>query len=83
MRQVVGGCKYKVKAFNGYDANEYRFHTIGYEESRPKRKSTNSGVFTRSDGVDYYGKIEEIYELDFPGLKPLTPVIFKCHWFDP
>jgi tRNA(Phe) wybutosine-synthesizing methylase Tyw3 len=30
-----------------------------------------------------YGRIEEIYELNFYGSKPLTPVIFKCHWFDP
>jgi hypothetical protein len=31
----------------------------------------------------YYGRIEEIYELSFHGSKPLNPVIFKCHWFDP
>jgi hypothetical protein len=35
------------------------------------------------DKVEYYGRIEEIYELNFHGSKPLTPVIFKCHWFDP
>jgi hypothetical protein len=35
------------------------------------------------DEVDYFGQIEEIYELNFHGSKPLTPVIFKCHWFDP
>ena len=35
------------------------------------------------DGVEYYGRIEEIYELMFHGCKPLNPVIFKCHWFDP
>ena len=35
------------------------------------------------DGLEYYGRIEEIYELTFHGSKPLKPVIFKCHWFDP
>jgi hypothetical protein len=35
------------------------------------------------DDVDYFGRIEEIYELNFYVSKPLTPVIFKCHWFDP
>ena len=35
------------------------------------------------DGVEYYRRMEEIYELMFYGCKPLTPVIFKCHWFDP
>jgi hypothetical protein len=34
------------------------------------------------DEVDYFGRIEEIYELNFHGSKPLTPVIFKYHWFD-
>jgi hypothetical protein len=38
---------------------------------------------TSSDGVEYYGRIEEIYELNFGGCIPLNPVIFKCHWFDP
>jgi len=35
------------------------------------------------DEVEYYGRIEEIYELKFHGSKPLTLVIFKSHWFDP
>ena len=37
----------------------------------------------RSDGVKYYGRVEEIYELKFHGSVQLTPIIFKCHWFDP
>ena len=35
------------------------------------------------DGVKYYGRVEEIYELKFYGSVPLTPFIFKCHWLDP
>ena len=57
---------------------------MGYEQSRPNRRTTNTGVFTPGqDGVDYYGRLLEIYELQFYGSVPLTPVIFKCHWFDP
>jgi len=67
--------------------NGYRFHTSSHEQSRPNRRTTNSGVFTPgTDGLDYYGRIEGIYELSFAnavGSKPLSPVIFKCHWFDP
>ena len=52
--------------------------------SRPNQRTTNSGVFTPGqDGVEYYGRIEEIYELSFQGCEPLNPVVFKCHWFDP
>jgi hypothetical protein len=43
-----------------------------------------SGVFTPElDHVEYYARIEEIYELNFHGSKPLSLVSFKCHWFDP
>lgn len=84
LRQVADGCAYKVRSFDGYDVNGFRFHTTSYERSRPNRKTTNTGVFTPGlDGIDYYGRIEEIYELLFHGCKPLNPVIFKCRWFDP
>ena len=84
LRQVANGCAYRVKSFGAFDVNGYRFHTTSHEQSRPNRRTTNSGVFTPGDdGLEYYGRIEEIYELTFHGSKPLKPVIFKCHWFDP
>jgi hypothetical protein len=84
LRQIADGFAYRVRTFSGYDVNGYRFHTTRHEQRRPNRTTTNSGVFTHGDdGVDYYGRIEEIYELSFYGCKPLNPIIFKCHWFDP
>jgi len=84
LRQVADGCASRVMTFGAYDVNGYRFHTTRHERSRPNRKTTNTGVCTPGDnGVDYYGRVEEIYELEFHGSKPLKPVIFKCHWFDP
>jgi hypothetical protein len=84
LRQVSVGCDYRVMSYGGYDVNGYRFHTKNHEQSRPNRRTTNTGVCTKgNDEQDYYGIIEEIYELTFPGCKPLKPVIFKCHWFDP
>ena len=84
VRKVADGCAYRVRSFTGYDVNGYRFHTTSHEQSRPNRRTTNTGVFTLGfDGVEYYGRIEEIYELTFHGCKVLNPVIFKCHWFDP
>jgi hypothetical protein len=84
LRQVTNGFAYRVKKFSRYDVNGYCFRTTSYDQSRPNRKTTCSGVFTLGlDEVDYYGRIEEIYELNFHGSKPLTPVIFKCYWFDP
>jgi hypothetical protein len=84
LKQVACGCSSRVNAFTVYDVNGYRFRTRSQEESRPGRKTTCVGVCTPSnDGVNYYGIVEGIYELEFLGPKALKPVIFKCHWFDP
>ena len=84
LRQVADGYAYRVRSFTGYDMNGYRFHTTRHEQSWPNRRTTNTEVFTQGlDGVEYYGRIEEIYKLMFHGCKPLNPVIFKFHWFDP
>jgi len=66
LSQVAGGCAFRVMSFTGYDVNGYRFHTTRHEQSRPNRRTTNTGVFTPAlDGLDYYGRVEEIYELTF------------------
>ena len=81
---MANGFDYKVLSFNAYDVNGYRFHTTRYEQSRPNPRTTNTGVFTPgTDQEEYYGTVEEIYELDYRGSKALNPVIFKCQWFDP
>jgi hypothetical protein len=83
LRQVANDFAYRVKKYSRYDVNGYRFRTTNYDQSRPNQKTMCYGVFTPSlDDVDYFGQIEEIYELNFHGSKPLSPVIFKCHWFD-
>jgi hypothetical protein len=89
LRQVAKGFDYKVSSFNTYDVNGYRFHTTSYEKSRPNRKTTNTGVFTPgvvtpgAEQEDYYGTVEEIYELEYHGENAPKPVIFKCQWFNP
>jgi hypothetical protein len=44
---------------------------------------TKVGPIEKPMILEYFGRIEEIYELNFHGSKPLTLVIFKYHWFDP
>jgi hypothetical protein len=83
LRQVADGFALRVRSYSVYDVNGYYFCTASYEASRPNRKTTNTGVFTPGlDGIEYYGRIEQIYEVSFYVCKPLNPVIFKCHWFD-
>jgi hypothetical protein len=77
VRQVLGDFSFRVNSYNFYDVNGYRLHTTKYEEQRPNLRTTNNGVCTRSssDGVDYFGRLQEIYELEYHGCKPLKPVI--------
>jgi len=85
LRTVALGFDYKVLRYEMYDVNGYRFRTRGHEESRPGRRTTNSGVLTVCNGKEYYGILEEIYELQWNrgGGKHPKAIIFKCHWFDP
>jgi hypothetical protein len=83
LRQLANGFAYRARKFSGYAINGYHFRTTSFDQRRPNRKTTHSREFTLgSDEVEYYGRIEEIYELNFHGSKSLTPVIFKCNWFD-
>jgi hypothetical protein len=84
LRQVANGFAYRVMKYFGYNVNGYRFYTTSYDQSQPDQKTTCSGVFTPGlDEVEYFGRIEGIYELNFLSAKPLNLVIFKCHSFDP
>nr|ABA93761.1 transposon protein, putative, CACTA, En/Spm sub-class [Oryza sativa Japonica Group] len=88
LRQVAKGCHTRVLLYNMYDVNGYRFRTHKYEHERPNATTINSGLVTigqgeNSDTTEYYGYIKEIVEISFDGRKPLTLVLFNCHWFDP
>ena len=48
------------------------------------RKSTNWCVSAIGEGdTEYYGRVEEIYELQFYGENPPNVVVFKFYWFQP
>ena len=44
LRQVANGFDYKVRSFDKYDINGYRFRTYGKELSMADQKSTNCCV---------------------------------------
>jgi hypothetical protein len=61
------GPERKVKCYNGYFVNGYVFHT---EEYGHGRKTYNSGVYVKGSTsseleVDYYGRLEEVVELQY------------------
>ena len=82
--QVSTGFDYKVHSFDKCDINGYRFRTYGKELSMLDRKSTNCCVSTIGEGgVEYYGRVEAIYELQFYGDNPPNVVIFRCYGSSP
>src|SRR4051812_17881970 len=82
LRQIANGFDFKVHTYEKYHINGYRFRTGMKEQTMPDRKTTNSGVSAIDGGVEYYGIVEEIYELPYYGENPPNAVVFKCHWFD-
>jgi hypothetical protein len=73
---------FTVVTYQGYNINGYMFYT---EQQYKKSTYQNSGVHVDAydvmgqDKNMYYGKIQEIWELDFHGFKiPL----FYCNWVD-
>ena len=78
LRQVANGFDYMVRSFDKYDINGYRFHTYGKELSMADRKSTNCCDSAIGEGdIEYYGRVEAIYELQFYGANPPNVVVFK------
>jgi len=77
------GPERKVKCYNGYFVNGYVFHT---EEYGHWRKTYNNGVCVKGSTsseleVDYYGKLEEIIELQYHSEQNRV-FLFKCYWYD-
>jgi len=79
LRQIAAGPFFTVTTYQGYDINGYTFYTIDQD-----KKSVYQNSDVRVDAFDsnmkkttYYGQIEEIWELTYPGFKmPL----FRCRW---
>jgi hypothetical protein len=65
--------------------NGFHFHTEAHQKGRANPKTVNTGVFTRgADGLDYYERLENVYELTFNCMNiQFNLIVFKCHWFDP
>lgn len=74
-RVVASGPSPIVKRMNGFIINGYRFHT----QNRDKLKKTqNFGVMVEADGKTYFGKINDIIELDY--YSEYKAVLFRCDW---
>jgi hypothetical protein len=86
IKNLVAGPLFTVTRYEGMDINEYTFYTMTQDK---RRVYQNSGVRVRAVVDDshnhdddtetdtYYGQVEEIWELDYIGLKL---ALFRCRW---
>ncbi|XP_073133636.1 uncharacterized protein [Henckelia pumila] len=85
IKQIALGPMRKVNTYRGYCINGFKFYTV---HDTTFKATDNSGVQIHghsSDGVEteYYGFIEEIIEVEYPGLPLKQTTIFKCFWYNP
>ncbi|XP_074317550.1 uncharacterized protein LOC141653620 [Silene latifolia] len=72
-----------VKSWRRYSINGYKFRA--FKEGVDVSKSTlSNGVSVNStEGLDYYGTLNEVIELSYYAEQRVYMVIlFKCDWFD-
>ncbi|KAH6783195.1 hypothetical protein C2S52_008154 [Perilla frutescens var. hirtella] len=74
----------RVSIYPAYFVNGYKFHTTTYGAHKA---TMNSGVCIKGAGYnsgesDYYGRLLEVVEVDYPDLPTKKTVLFKCEWFD-
>ncbi|KAG7548108.1 Transposon En/Spm-like [Arabidopsis suecica] len=87
VHELVEGPENKVKSWPMYFTRGYMFHTRNHGRTR---KTMNYGVCVRgqdyseaSHEEDFFGTVEKIIELEYPGLVNLKITLFYCEWFEP
>nr|XP_045087035.1 uncharacterized protein LOC120968387 [Aegilops tauschii subsp. strangulata] len=83
LRILSRGCRFKVKSYDIYEVNGYRFRSESYEKKKRRLSTVNSGVLAVGEVLEYYGIIKDIIELKFDGDEDFSLVLFECHWFHP
>ncbi|PKU63659.1 Retrovirus-related Pol polyprotein from transposon TNT 1-94 [Dendrobium catenatum] len=85
LQALAWGPMRKVKTWPIYIVNGFRFHTKSWSEGR---KTENCGVCVRGntheeDECDYYGILNEVLDLEYPGEDENFVCLFNCQWYDP
>jgi len=81
IKSLALGPRKDVRKWDHYYINDYNFHTYTYGKDKP---TMNYGVSVKgTDGVEYYGILQEVIELTYLGSnRTYKTILFKCDWFD-
>ena len=80
IRDVAFGPQLHATEFSMYFVNGYRFQTVARSFGRA---TDNSGVSISTGDMDYYGRITDIFEIEYPGAPTKRCTFFNVTWFDP
>ncbi|KAL2942199.1 tRNA dimethylallyltransferase 1 [Bienertia sinuspersici] len=76
-KALAGGLSCYGRRMKGLMINGYKFQTI---DRVCRLKTQNSGVMVEADGETYYGKVKDIFELNYYG--DFRVILFRCDWVD-
>ncbi|XP_056685802.1 uncharacterized protein [Spinacia oleracea] len=76
-KALAGGLSNYSKKLKSVIVNGYKFDTMERERFR---KTHNSGVFVEADVQEYYGRLQDIFELNYYG--SFKVIMFRCEWVD-
>ena len=86
LTELCKGPERKVECWPIMFTRGYTFHT---SEHGKHRNSYNYGVCVKSasysgatDDPDFYGILNQILEVKYPGIVGLKTILFRCQWFD-
>ncbi|XP_073051313.1 uncharacterized protein [Primulina eburnea] len=69
--------------FRQYPINGFNFHTVHDTSFKDTNNSglQVSGHMSSGNVTEFYAQLEEIVEIEYPGLQMRQVVLFKCRWF--
>jgi len=79
LHELVQEQRSKITTSPMYFTHGYTFHTYPYGS---RRATANYGIHVEGE-TEFYGILQQILEVEYPGLLNLKCVLFKCDWYDP
>ncbi|CAM8959729.1 unnamed protein product [Rhodiola kirilowii] len=81
VHHLSSGFHSEITCSTTYKVNNYNFHIESHGEGR---NTMNSHVYVKgTEGIHYYGVIDEIIHMRCRTHHTLRVLLFKCRWYDP
>ncbi|XP_023639601.1 uncharacterized protein LOC111830945 [Capsella rubella] len=80
LHEIVQEPRAKITTAPMYFTRGYTFHTYRHGI---RRATANYGISVKAGDSEFYGILQQILEVEYPGLLNLKCILFKCDWYDP